>query len=292
MALRRAVIFGFILALWLVLCGAVQSAANSPQQTPAPRRAIPAGPFLMGSLPAEREYGYRLDENLHNSTAARRYRWFAVETRRTVELPAYRIDATPVTNAAYSDFTQQTQHRTPFVASDVWRSYGLIHGYDAVQRFLWRNGRPPSGRGQHPVVLVSQADAAAYCRWRGEREGRPLRLPTEVEWEKAARGAHGRYFPWGNAFLATHLNSYDKGPYDTTPVGQYPQGKSPYGVLDMAGQVFEWTSTVYRGDPARYTVKGGSWDDYPGVTRAAARHGRPADIKHILIGFRCVEPLP
>ncbi len=275
-----------VLGLCIALCclGAVQQASGQ-------RLTVPAGPFFMGSLPDEREYGYRLDENLHNSTAARRHRWFEVETRKTVELPAYRIDPTPVTNAAYREFIQQTPHRSPFVTPEVWRSYRLIHKYDAVQRFLWRTDQPPAGREQHPVVLVSHADATAYCRWRGEREGRPLRLPTEAEWEKAARGTDGRYFPWGNAFLASHLNSYDKGPYDTVPVGQFPQGKSPYGVLDMAGQVFEWTSTPYQQNPQRYTVKGGSWDDYPGVTRSAARHGRPADIKHILIGFRCVEPL-
>ncbi len=282
-----------ILGLFMILgcAGPLAAGTKTPGHISAQRLTVPAGPFVMGSLPDEREYGYRLDENLHNSTAARRNRWFEVETRKTLELPAYRIDSTPVTNAAYFEFVQQTQHRQPFVTPELWRSYRLIHNYDAVQRFLWQAGKPPQGRDQHPAVLVSRADAAAYCRWRGEREGRPLRLPTEAEWEKAARGTDGRYFPWGNAFLASRLNSYDKGPYDTVPVGQFPQGKSPYGVLDMAGQVFEWTSTPYRGDPQRYTVKGGSWDDYPGVTRSAARHGRPADIKHILIGFRCVEPL-
>lgn len=274
--------------------GPYHPALAAPQKPHTKRLTIPAGPFLMGSLPDEREYGYRLDENLHDSATARRYGWFEVETRKTVTLPAYRIDPAPVTNAAYHRFIQATQHRTPFVTPEVWRSYGLIHGYDAVQRFLWKNNRPPTGREQHPVVLVSHADATAYCRWRGEREERPLRLPTEAEWEKAARGADGRYFPWGNAFLASYLNSYDKGPYDTVPVGQFPQGQSPYGVLDMAGQVFEWTSTPYQHPKnlPRYTVKGGSWDDLPGVTRSAARHGRPADIKHILIGFRCVESLP
>ncbi len=282
--LTRATVLGVCL---ITLCG-----LGILQPAQGERLTIPAGPFVMGSTPEEREYGYRLDENLHNSTAARRNSWFEVETHQTVELPAYRIEPTPVTNTAYREFVQQTQHRSPFVTEDVWRSYGLIHNYDAVQRFLWRANQPPQGREQHPVVLVSQADAAAYCRWRGEREGRSLRLPTKAEWEKAARGTDGRYFPWGNAFLASYLNSYDKGPYDTVPVGQFPQGKSPYGVLDMAGQVFEWTATPYRGDPQLYTVKGGSWDDYPGVTRSAARHGRPADIKHILIGFRCVEPRP
>ena len=120
-------------------------------------------------------------------------------------------------------------------------------------------------------------------------EGRKLRLPTEEEWEKAARGTAGKLFPWGNTFDPEKLNSYDKGPFDTVPVGNHPEGRSPYGLYNMAGQVFEWTSTpVSKG---RFIVKGGSWDDLPGVTRSAARHGRPRDIRHILIGFRCAGDL-
>jgi formylglycine-generating enzyme required for sulfatase activity len=248
---------------------------------------IPAGPFLMGSTPEEREYGYRLDETLHGSTTARTYHWFANETRRRVTLPAYRIDRYPVTNAAYQRFVHSTGHRAPFVTEATWRRYRLMHDYATVRRFLWRGSEPPPGRGQHPVVLVSHADAAAYCTWRGQQEGRKLRLPTEEEWGKAARGTDGRYFPWGNTFDPARLNSYDKGPFDTVPVGQYPRGQSPYGVLDMAGQVFEWTATLWKATPPTYVVKGGSWDDLPGVTRAAARHGRPAELQHILIGFRC-----
>ena len=92
----------------------------------------------------------------------------------------------------------------------------------------------------------------------------------------------------GNTFDARRLNSADAGPYDTVPVGQYPQSQSPYGVFDMAGQVFEWTATPASRSPQHFIVKGGAWDDLPGVTRAAARHARPAELKHILIGFRCV----
>ncbi|MGQ4810197.1 Formylglycine-generating enzyme [Candidatus Entotheonellaceae bacterium PAL068K] len=267
-------------------------AGEQPRPSPpTPMLVIPAGPFVMGSTPEEREYGYSLDETLHGSTTARRFRWFASETRRQITSPSYAIDRHPVTNAAYQRFVQSTGHRTPFVTADVWQGYGLIHPYATVRKFLWQGGVPPPGREQHPVVLVNHVDAAAFCAWRGQREGRKLRLPREAEWEKAARGTDGRYFPWGNTFDPQRLNSYDKGPFDTVPVGQYPQGQSPYGVLDMAGQVFEWTATPWKTTPPRYVVKGGSWDDLPGITRAAARHGRPARLKHILIGFRCVSSL-
>ncbi len=288
------------LSLWLLALGGCQgigishpsSREEARLATRTPMVIIPAGFFLVGSTPEEREYGYQLDETLHKSTAARQYGWFEKEvSQRRVSLPAYRIDRTPVTQAAYQQFVTRTGHRAPFVTQAVWEGYGLIHAYDAVQKFLWREQQAPSGREQHPVVLVSQADAVTYCTWRGRQEGRTLRLPTEAEWEKAARGADGRYFPWGNPFQATHLNSYDKGPFDTAPVGQYPQGQSPYGVFDMAGQVFEWTATLWQANAQRYVVKGGSWNDLPGVTRAAARHGRPADLKHILVGFRCAGPV-
>ncbi len=259
--------------------------------TGTPMVTIPAGSFSMGSTQEERQYGYHLDETLHDSKVARTYGWFEHETRRQVTLPAYRIDRVPVTHADYLRFVQTTGHRAPFVTEKVWRGYGLIHHYPAVSKFLWMEKQPPSGRLPHPVVLVSHADAEAYCAWRAQTEGRQLRLPTEAEWEKAARGTDGRYFPWGNRFDPDRLNSYDKGPFDTVPVGQYPPGQSPFGVFDMAGQVFEWTATVWKQTPLKYVVKGGSWDDLPGVTRSAARHGRPANLKHILIGFRCAGPV-
>ena len=174
--------------------------AGQPQMVP-----IPAGEFWMGSTPDEREYGYRLDETLHGSTVARRQGWFEVETRQRLDLPAYRIDRHLVTNADYARFVANTEHRTPFVSESVWRGYRLVHGYARVTKFLWLDGRPPAGREQHPVVLVGHADAAAYCAWRGAR------LPSEAEWEKAARGTDGRYFPWGDTFDAGRLNSIRTG---------------------------------------------------------------------------------
>ena len=267
----------------ILLAGYLAASCHVVQAAPELMVAVPAGEFWMGSTPEEREYGYHLDESLHGSTVARRQKWFEVETRRRLEVPAYRIDRNLVTNADYARFVAATGYRAPFVDEETWRGYRLVHGYARVLKFLWPGRRPPEGREQHPVVLVGHVDAAAYCTWRGAR------LPSEAEWEKAARGTDGRYFPWGNAFDAGLLNSEDGGPFDTVPVGKYPNGQSPYGVLDMAGQVFEWTSTLFRIEPPRYVVKGGSWDDFPGVTRAAARHGRPPQLKHILVGFRCAE---
>ena len=265
----------------LMLAVYLSAACHAAQASQPPMVPIPPGAFWMGSTSEEREYGYRLDDTLHGSTVARRQGWFEVETRRHLDLPAYRIDRHLVTNADYARFVAETGHRAPFVSESVWRGYRLVHGYARVVKFLWRDGRPPAGREQHPAVLVSHADADVYCAWRGAR------LPSEAEWEKAARGTDGRYFPWGDTFDAERLNSEAGGPFDTVPVGQYPDGQSPYGVFDMAGQVFEWTATRFRKEPPRYVVKGGSWDDFPGVTRSAARHGRPPGLKHILIGFRC-----
>jgi formylglycine-generating enzyme required for sulfatase activity len=276
------------LAALLVLIAPYGTQALAAQTAAlTPTVLVPAGPFIMGSTPEEREYGYRLDEQ-RGSSVARANRWFEHETRARRRLDAYLIDVYPVTNADYKAFVDATGHPPPFVTQEIWEGYHLIHGYDAVQRFLWKHRTYPQGRGRHPVVLVAHADAAAYCAWRGAQEKRRLRLPTEAEWEKAARGPDGRIFPWGNEFDPARLNSADKGPYDTVPVGGYPSGKSPYGLYDMAGQVFEWTSTPDARRPGSFIVKGGSWDDLPGVTRAAARHSRPAMLKHILIGFRCV----
>ena len=135
--------------------------------------------------------------------------------------------------------------------------------------------------------MVSHGDAEAYAAWLSARTRLAWRLPTEIEWEKAARGADGRRFPWGERFAPDRLNIHDRGPFATMPVGSFPAGASPFGLLDGAGQVFEWTATP-RGED-RYYVKGGSWDDKGcGVCRPAARHARPAGIKHILIGFRLV----
>jgi formylglycine-generating enzyme required for sulfatase activity len=256
--------------------------------------AIPAGSFVAGSDEAEREYAYRLDERAYGHDVTRQQGWYDRERARgPAETGAYEIAVAPVTNDQYAAFVAATGRPAPDVGRETWEGYGLIHDYEATRRFAWPDGRPPEGRGDHPVVLVAHADAVAYAAWLSAETGEIWRLPTELEWEKAARGTDGRYFPWGDGWDGTRLNTNDGGgPYDTTPVGAFPDGASPFGLLDPAGQVYEWTATP-RGE-GRYIVKGGSWDDSGcGVCRPAARHGRPEAIRHIIVGFRLVrEPGP
>ena len=250
---------------------------------------IPAGEFITGSDQAERKAAYRLDEKAYGHSVTRKNRWYDFEAkRRTVSLPAFKISRTLITNAQYKAFVDSTGHKPPKVHPRVWAGYKLIHPYERTIRHTWRKGTYPKGRARHPVVMVSYDDARAYAKWLSGKTGSAWRLPTEKEWEKAARGTDGRYFPWGNAYDPAKLNSHDKGPFDTVPVGKFPEGASPFGLIDAAGQVFEWTSTP--SGKNRFRVKGGSWDDSGcGVCRPAARHGRPRKIKHILVGFRLVR---
>ncbi len=249
---------------------------------------VPAGPFFAGSDSAEREAAYQLDEAAYGHSRTRERGWYDRERPREIhETGGFWITRTPITNAQYEAAVLGHWRQEPDVDPETWASYRLIHPYERTAPYRWQGG-PPPGRDDHPVVLVTIADAHAYAGWLSERTAQTWRLPTELEWEKAARGADGRWFPWGNEFDPMRLNSHDLGPFATTPVGRFPRGVSPFGALDMAGQVFEWTVTP--GQNGRYIVKGGSWDDRGcGVCRPAARHSRPADIKHILIGFRLVR---
>lgn len=275
-------------ALTLVMMASLVAASASAQIEAPKTVAIPAGPFVSGSDPAEREQAYRLDEKAYGHSITRERQWYENERLRgTEETQAFRITATPITNAEYAVFLQATGHFWPEVDRVTWEGYGLIHPYLRTRRHAWSGPAPPSDRIDHPVVMVSHADARAYAAWLSDMTGRTWRLPTEAEWEKAARGTDGRYFPWGDHFDPRRLNSHDLGPFDTMPVSHFPEGASPYGVLDAAGQVYEWTATW--SGRGLYVVKGGSWDDKGcGACRPAARHGRPAEIKHILIGFRLV----
>ena len=287
---RLALAVTAALALLPAACAAPADSQDvSASSIPVPETVrIPAGDYTGGSDQAERETAYRLDERAYGHSVTREQEWYADERPRdTYSTDAFAIARTPITNRQYAAFVQATGHRAPDVARATWKGYGLIHPYERTRRFAWSNGRPPEGRGDHPVVLVSHADARAYAQWLSAQTGRTWRLPTENQWEKAARGRDGRLFPWGDAWDPTRLNTHDRGPFDTLPVGSFPEGASPFGLHDPAGQVFEWMADRY--GAGRFMVKGGSWDDKGcGVCRPASRHGRPAEIKHILVGFRLV----
>lgn len=142
-----------------------------------------------------------------------------------VALPEFAISRVPITNAQYQLFVQASGHEPP-------------RG--------WTGQRPPRGKESHPVVGVSWHDALAYCEWLGKVTGKPITLPSEAEWEKAARGAeNARAHPWGDDFDRTRCNTEELGFGDTTPVGIFLNGKSPYGCLDMAGNVWEWTRSLW-----------------------------------------------
>ena len=243
---------------------------------------VPAGEFIMGSSAEEREYAYALDNEV-----TRAYRWYEKETRMRATTGAYCIDRYPVTNSEYKRFIDETGHPEPYLSPEAYQHQGfLVHPYAKVKEFLWTKRSFPPSRESHPVTLVSLEDAKSHCSRRGEKMARSYRLPTETEWERAARGTDGRIFPWGNEWNPEYLNSGNRFG-STTPAGQFPQGRSPYGVYDMVGNAFEWTATPW--DDKNSVVKGCSWDDLPGTCRAAMRHGRPPQTKHILIGFRCVS---
>jgi formylglycine-generating enzyme required for sulfatase activity len=287
------------LALLLVAChhhgGLHRPDAYRGHPAPASRAAdaamlsIPAGPYRRGSDRAERDQAYDDYQATAGHDGARKHRWFEhEEAPGRGELPAYALDRTPVTQAAYAEFVADTGHRAPSMDAATWKQQGFIQDYATeVARFSWTDSAPPPGREDHPVVLVSWADARAYCHWRGELVGAPRRLPTAAEMEKAARGPDGAAYPWGASYDPARLNSADAGPRDTTPVTAHRDSASAIGALDMAGNVFQWTSTPWPQARGRMTVKGSAWDDHGGVGRAASMHGRPATVRHAIVGFRC-----
>jgi len=215
--------------------------------------------------------------------------------QHTVTLPAYRIDKYPVTNAQYARFVAATSHRPPS---------------------SWKNGRIPEGEILRPVTLVDWYDAAAYAKWAGKR------LPTEAEYEKAGRSTDGRTWPWGNKMDPTRLNTY----YNvgsSTNVDAYPKGASPYGVMDLSGNVNEWVADdflpypgtdapkeLFQGKIGRATsekdqamkvvdlvpisirykaLRGGSWKSDPFSTALYHRNFALPNMASDFFGFRCAE---
>ena len=247
---------------------------------------VPAGEFLMGSDLAKDELAEDNEQPQH--------RVYAFE---------FYIGKYPVTNVQYEIFVRATKHEAPA----HWK------------RFFWQ-ARVPSGKENHPVVNVSWNDAVAFCKWLSRETGKAFRLPTEAEWEKAARGTDGRKWPWGNQppddkrldFNNIIILEIDSVEVDyTTSVGQYsPAGDSPYGAADMTGNVWEWTQSLGKGYPYDPTdgredlkakgprvLRGGSTYLYPDIDnnlllwlpRCASRSKSPPDIRKQVYGFRvCV----
>jgi len=226
-----------------------------------------------------------------------------------VHVSEFFIGRFPVTHDEFARFIRATGYPAPSVRGLPLVAAGAR---DAAFRalaapYVWDQVEPPAGRGSHPVVLVRYNDALAYCRWLSEAIGRPTRLPTEAEWEKAARGgAEGLRYPWGNDIDASRANFLMdpsvKPPRGTRPAGTY--SPNAYGLCDMAGNVWEWVSDWYghdsysegdardpRGtDTGRMRiVRGGSWiNDDVSMLRCACRHRVPPDTYSYSIGFRIV----
>ena len=259
---------------------------------------VEGGEFIAGSDRTERDYAYRISaegfaespEDIAAAEAGYRQRgWFEREPdSRTEYLPSFCMGQNLITNVDYQAFVQATGHRSPGILAADYQEQGfLVHDYSEVQPYLWQEDQYPAGQENHPVVLVSYGDAVAYAEWRSSQDGVGYRLPTALEWEKAARGTDGRYFPWGSEWQDDGTNWAKNGPYGTSAIGTYPLSQSPYGIEDMAGNVFEYTSTLVNGK-TEVLLKSCSWDDFPGFCRAAYQHDRPVESRHILFGFRLV----
>ena len=241
---------------------------------------IPAGKFLMGTTDKGTS-DEQFVEWLNAHPKKKKY-WFTREQpQQTVELDAYYMYKNLVTVAQYRKFCKATKRKMP-------------------------NAPPWKWQDNDPIVRVKWKDAKAYADWAGAV------LPTSAQWEKAARGTDGAIYPWGNDWDATKCsNSIDKTcPRKTSPVGSYPAGASPYGCLDMAGNVFEWCSDLYSTEnmktitstgvtlgPAiweNHVMRGGAWDneDCPWLYRSARVETNDSLERWNDIGFRCAVLLP
>lgn len=254
---------------------------------------VPAGEFTMGSNDGP------IDEKpVHRVTLA-----------------DFWIDQTEVTNARFAKFIDETGYKTDAEKSGC--SYAIdvtVAKWNCLSDAVWNHPQGPGsnldGLDLHPVVQVSWNDAQAYCHWASRR------LPTEAEWEKAARGSDARSFPWGNDPVAGNLlnladiaygtpwavKNVDDNYQFTSPVGNYQDGASPYGAFDMAGNVWEWGSSLYRPYPydasdgredvqaaGTHVLRGGSWDDFVFNVRSTIRFRGAPTFRVTYIGFRCAD---
>jgi formylglycine-generating enzyme required for sulfatase activity len=283
---------------------------------------VPAGPAMIGSPEAHLD---QVTAEQHHARA-----WFEDETpQHARQIQAFWMDRTPVTNAMFAEFTEATGYLT----AAERRGFGLVYGARYWVRqpgACWREPAPDTGalpgRDQHPVVHVDHADAAAYAAWAGKR------LPAEDEWEYAAHGPDWSPWPWGAQWNPALANTAEywagnairdtdrwrawwtrwfafRGPLPaTTPAGSHsPDGDSPFGLADMAGNVAEWTASPYAAyDPGRAcdagfetamrhgyrVVRGGSWKHFRYQARTSERIACLPEYSCFDIGFRCAADTP
>lgn len=237
---------------------------------------IPAGQFRMG------------DKNGDANEAP------TIERVQSFELLRFEV-----TNDQYQSFVKNTGYVSDTIRNGKAHVWTRRWHRDSSASFLQPHGLESSIKGmeQHPVTQVSARDAATYCMYLGAR------LPTEKEWEFAARGTDGRLYPWGNqrpqqspsnsvtnfGTEACCAPSDTDGFATTAPVGSYPGGVSPFGIEDMAGNVWEWTSTVFPGRADQRVIRGGGWGNNAYCLRTSYRHGNPPDIGLNMVGFRCAR---
>lgn len=244
--------------------------------------SIPAGPFMMGTS----------DEQIRRLIQEEEWaqEWFSSDLflpeqpYHQVNLPAFEIAKYPVTNMEYYSFVYHSGYRVP----KGWVGFQYLEG-----------------QADFPVTNVSQRDAVAYCTWLNQQTGKKYRLPSEAEWEKAARGADGRIYPWGDAFDPWRCNTDESGKRSPTPVGAYsPGGDSVYELCDVSGNVWEWTLSLFQpypykpndgrenqGGNGKFVVRGGAWYYSRALARCAARENMLPDYISPAVGFRIAHPV-
>lgn len=277
-------------------CHSGRAAPFSPFQRSSHTVRLAAGPKTLGRLPSlEKKPAPRRRQNRSPAPHPKpppdmafvpggefvmgsNERWDDEAPEYIASTGPFFIDLYEATNAKYKKFVDAARYDPPF---------------------HWRDGKIPEGKENHPVVYVSWLDAANYCKWAGKR------LPTEKEWEKAARGADGNIYPWGNFWDAKKSNNPYAYSTGTQPAGSYPEGRSPYGLYDMSGNVWEWVDSFYLPHPGNTAfrpeygkrnrvLKGGSWFDCLsyGCGLSSPTFNRSfftPEVRNNSFGFRCAK---
>ena len=302
--MKQKIIFAIAIVLLVSGCNSLpivnsaESISRQECETDANFVFIPKGKFILGSDRQERDFAYKISAQsiaktekdiIQAEAKLRKNRWFDRELApQTASVNSFCLSRNLVTNQEYQEFVRATNYPVPGISEAEYQEQGfLVHSYAKVREFLWNDGTYPVDTAKHPVVLISYKDALAYAKWKGKTSNN-YRLPTAAEWEKAARGKNGKYFPWGNDWRDDATNAAVSGLNYTSAIALFPLSKSEYGIEDMAGNVFEYTSTLKQQNTS-VVMKGCSWDDLPGFCRGAYFHTRPVDSKHILFGFRLVK---